>query len=107
MKTTIWLLTAFVSLPPSATGALVLAQTIVGEALCARCELKQTEKCQTAIREKADDAQSIYFTADNHLAQRLLPNVCKEAVKVTAIGAVRERKGQRQIILKDVWLGKP
>lgn len=110
MKT--WLLTLGTlallgSFPSSTAAALVLAKTIVGEALCAKCELKETEKCQTAIREKVGDVKTIYYATDNQVARKFHSKVCKDAVKVTAVGTVRERDGQQQITLKDIWLEKP
>lgn len=112
MKIRNWLLTLgtlalFSSFPSSTEAALVFAKTIAGEALCAKCELKETEKCQIAIREKAGDASIIYYATDNQIARTFFPKVCKEVVKVTAVGTVRERDGHRQITLKDIWPARP
>jgi hypothetical protein len=77
---------------------------IKGEALCAKCELKETEKCQTAIRVKDGDKTVIYYAKDNKVAQDFHKNICTTTAKVIATGEVKEADGKKHITLATIEL---
>lgn len=81
-------------------------KTIKGEALCAKCELKEADKCQTAIRVKEGDETVIYHAKDNKVASDFHKKICTEPVKVVATGAVKEVDGKKQITLSKIELDK-
>lgn len=96
---TLALLGAF---PSSTSAALEFIKSVKGDALCAKCELKETEKCQTAIRVQDGDKKVIYYATDNQVAQDFHAKVCKATMKVIATGTVRERNGRWQITLMEI-----
>jgi hypothetical protein len=77
-------------------------QTIKGEALCAKCELHETEKCQTAIRVKEDGKDVIYYAVNNDVAKKFHKTVCQSTAKVTATGTVKEKDGKKMITLTKI-----
>jgi hypothetical protein len=82
-------------------------QTIKGEALCAKCELHETDKCQTAIRVKVDGKDVIYYAVNNAVAKAFHGKVCKGPAKVTAVGTVEEKDGKKMITLTKIDLDAP
>ena len=109
MKTALSITTGLVllgSFPSSTVGDLVFAKTIQGESLCARCELKETEKCQTAIRVQEDKRQVVYYAEDNRVSRDFQAKVCESVKPVTATGTVRERGGKLLITLKEIAVVK-
>jgi spore maturation protein CgeB len=68
-------------------------QTIKGEALCAKCELHETDKCQTAIRVKEDGKDVVYYADNNDVAKKFHKSICQAPAKVTATGTVEEKDG--------------
>jgi hypothetical protein len=77
-------------------------QTIKGEAICAKCELHETEKCQTAIRTKVDGKDVIYYAVNNDVAKQFHKTICQGSAKVTATGTVTEKDGKKTIKLTKI-----
>src|ERR1019366_513152 len=66
-------------------------RTITGEAKCAKCMLKETDKCQTVIQVDNKKGKSVnYYLVSNDVSKAFHQNVCKEAKKVTATGTVKK-----------------
>lgn len=78
--------------------------TIKGTAVCAKCELHETEKCQTAIKVKEGDKEVIYYAANNEVAKAFHKNICQAPAKVTATGTVKEKDGKKYIKLTKIEL---
>ena len=49
------------------------SKKLYGEGLCAKCELKETDHCQTAIRVTEGDRKVVYYAKDNEVAKRSIP----------------------------------
>ena len=77
--------------------------TITGDGQCAKCSLKETEKCQNAI--KTADGKT-YYLDDNKVSKDFHDNVCKETKKVTATGTVKEVDGKMQLTASKIELTK-
>jgi Family of unknown function (DUF6370) len=81
--------------------------TITGEAKCAKCALKETDKCQNVIETtKADGTKVKYYVAKNELANDFHENVCKEPKKVKATGTVKEVDGKKQLTASKIELAQ-
>lgn len=75
--------------------------TLKGTALCAKCELHQTEKCQAALKVTEDGKDVIYYITGPE-AKDIHHEVCKapkENVEVT--GVVSEKDGQKWITTSE------
>jgi hypothetical protein len=77
--------------------------TITGDGQCAKCSLKETSKCQNAI--KTADGKTYYLT-DNKVSKSFHDEICKETKKVTATGSVKEVDGKMQLTAKKIELAK-
>jgi len=77
--------------------------TITGDGQCAKCSLKETSKCQNAI--KTADGKT-YYLADNKVSKDFHDEVCKETKKVTATGTVKEVNGKMELTASKIELAK-
>ncbi len=80
--------------------------TLTGEAKCAKCMLKEGDKCQTVIQVevKGNGKPVTYYLADNDVAKGFHEDVCKEAKKVTATGTDKKVKGKHEFTAKKIEL---
>lgn len=76
--------------------------TLTGEAKCAKCILKQSDKCQTVIQTEKDGKTVTYYVADNAIAKKFHEDVCTDAKKVTATGTVKKVNGKQEIELTKI-----
>ena len=82
-------------------------KTITGEAKCAKCMLKETDKCQTVIQVEAKNGKTIkYYLTDNDVSKAFHENVCTEAKKVTATGTVKKVEGKNELTVSKIALAK-
>jgi hypothetical protein len=85
-------------------------RTIKGEAMCAKCVLKEpdADKCQTVIQVENKKGKKInYYLADNDVAKDFHENVCKAAKKVVATGTVKKLdNGKLELTVTKIELAK-
>lgn len=79
-----------------------LAETLEGEATCAKCNLKLVEKCQFAITVEKDGKKETILAEQNDVAKKFHENICKDTVKVKVEGTVAEKDGKKFITLAKV-----
>jgi hypothetical protein len=73
--------------------------TVTGDGQCAKCSLKETKKCQNAI--KTEDGKT-YYVAENDVSKKFHSEICTETKKVTAIGTVKEVDGKPQLTVSKI-----
>ncbi len=71
--------------------------TITGKGTCAKCDLKEADKCQTVIQVEKDGKTVNYYLVHNKVSDDFHSNVCKAPEKVTATGKVKEVKGKWEL----------
>jgi len=82
-------------------------RTIKGEAKCAKCSLKESDKCQTVIQAEGKNGKMVtYYLADNEVAKGFHHNVCQEAKKVTATGTVKKVDGKEVLTVSKIETDK-
>ncbi len=82
----------------SAAADTAKERTIKGEAKCAKCSMKEGEKCQTVIQAENKSGKMItYYLADNEVAKDFHSKVCKGPAKATATGTVK-KDGDKMIL---------
>jgi len=81
-------------------------RTITGEAKCAKCMLKEGDKCQTVIQAEKNGKTVNYYLVDNDVSKAFHENVCKEAKKVTATGTVKKVEGKMEFTVSKIELAK-
>ena len=70
--------------------------TVKGKVMCAKCELKETSKCQTVVVVKEGDKEVTYYFQDKGAKESYHENVCgggKQEATVT--GVVMEKEGKK------------
>ena len=81
--------------------------TITGEAKCAKCMLKEGDKCQTVIQTEDKSGKPVtYYLTANDVSKAFHENVCKEAKKVTATGTVKKVDGKNELTVSKIELAK-
>jgi hypothetical protein len=82
-------------------------KTITGEAKCAKCALKESDKCQTVIQTEAKDGKKVtYYLVNNDVAKAFHDNVCSGPKKVTATGTVKKVHDKEEIEVTKIDLAK-
>lgn len=78
-------------------------RTIHGEAKCAKCTLKESDKCQTVIEAKNNSGQMVkYYVMNNDVAKKFHEQICENPKKVTAVGTVKRVDGKRELTLTKI-----
>jgi hypothetical protein len=80
--------------------------TVTGEGKCAKCSLKEADKCQNVIEAKEDGKTVKYYLAKNEVSNDFHDNICKESKKVTATGTVKEEDGKKVLTASKIELAK-
>ena len=82
-------------------------RTITGEAKCAKCALKQGDKCQTVIQVENKKGKTVtYYLTENDVSKEFHPKVCKETKKVTATGTVKKVDGKNEFTVSKIDVAK-
>lgn len=76
--------------------------TVTGEGKCAKCAMKETEKCQNVIEAKEDGKAVKYYLVQNKVSTDFHGNVCQKTKKVTAKGTVKEVKGKKEFTATEI-----
>ena len=82
--------------------ALVLAvradeeKTLKGTITCAKCDLKQADKCHTVIKVKEGDEEVVYWF-DDASHKKNHKTICQEPKEGTVTGTV-SKKGDKHIV---------
>lgn len=72
--------------------------TLKGEMTCAKCDLKETTKCQNALKVTEDGKEVTYLLADNAVSKNFHKQVCKAPKNnVSVTGTVTEKDGKKII----------
>ncbi len=62
-------------------------RTIKGEGKCAKCSMKEADKCQNVVEVEAKNGKKVkYYIVENDISKDFHKNICKENKKVTATG---------------------
>src|SRR2546425_8079698 len=80
--------------------------TIKGDAKCAKCALKEADKCQTVIQAKEDGKTVTYYLTKNEVSNDFHDNICKAPKKVTATGTVKEVDGKKELTATKIKLAE-
>ena len=112
MKRTSFILAGAISLFILALALPALAEdkdkeiTITGDSMCAKCALKETEKCQNVIQVEKDGKKTTYYMVKNEVNDKFHENVCKETKKATATGTSKKVYGKLQFTATKIEIAK-
>jgi hypothetical protein len=80
--------------------------TITGMGKCAKCSLKEADKCQNVIETKEDGKTVKYYLTKNETSNDFHDNICKAPKKVTATGTVKEVDGKKELTASNIKLAE-
>ena len=108
MKKSVLLVATVAAFVLAATSTRALADeiTVTGEGKCAKCVLKETEKCQNAIQTTKDGKAVTYYVVQNEVSKKFNENLCTEGKKVTATGTVKEVGGKKEFTATKIELAQ-
>ncbi len=74
-------------------------QKLEGEALCAKCQLKEADKCRAAVQIKTADGKTETYLSElnDEKSKELHSEICKGAKPATVEGTVTEKDGKKVI----------
>lgn len=105
-----WISTAIAAVALLAFSTSAFAEdkeiTLKGEAKCAKCALKQSDKCQTVIQAEKNGKTVTYYLTSNDTAKGFHKNVCSDTKKVTAKGTVKEEDGKKMLTVSKIEVDK-
>lgn len=84
--------------------AIAAEKTIKGKAECAKCTLKETKQCQTAVKVEEGGKTVTYYLTQNAAAKKFHKNICpagsSKEVKVT--GDAKKVDGKNVLEAKTI-----
>jgi len=79
--------------------------TLKGKVTCAKCELKQADKCTTVIVVKEKDKDVVYlFDADGH--KKYHDDICTKGKNGSVTGTVSDKDGKKTVKVNKVEYDK-
>jgi len=82
--------------------------TLTGTMTCAKCDLKQSDKCQSVLIVGEGDEKTTYYLADNEVNKENHKHVCMKAVDgVKITGTVSENdEGKKMLTASKIEMPK-
>jgi hypothetical protein len=80
--------------------------TLSGEGKCAKCALKETDKCQNVIEVTKGDKKTKYYLTQNDISKNFHGDLCHGPQKVTATGTVKTVDGKKEFTVSKIELAK-
>jgi hypothetical protein len=71
--------------------------TLKGTIVCAKCKLKETDKCTTAIQVKEGDKEVTYYLDDKGRTEEYHEKICTGPAKGSVTGVVSEKDKKKYI----------
>jgi hypothetical protein len=76
--------------------------TLTGKGTCAKCGLKQADKCQNALQVEKDGKTTTYLIEQNDISKAFHKEVCTETKTVKATGVVSEKDGKKILTVSKI-----
>ncbi|MBI3853190.1 MAG: hypothetical protein HY298_23315 [Verrucomicrobia bacterium] len=80
--------------------------TLNGEGKCAKCALKETDKCQNAIQVEKDGKKTTYYLVQNDVSKKFHENLCKESKKISVTGTCKKVGDKLEVTATKIELAK-
>jgi hypothetical protein len=75
--------------------------TLKGTITCAKCDLKEADKCHTVIKVSEDGKDVVYYF-DDAGSKKYHKKICQEAKKGEVTGTVSEKDGKKVVKVEKV-----
>ncbi|MBM3876488.1 MAG: hypothetical protein FJ386_07195 [Verrucomicrobia bacterium] len=80
--------------------------TITGKGCCAKCCLKETDKCQNAVTVEKDGKKTTYYLVENSVSSAFHKEICKEIKPVKVTGTCEKKDGRLLVTASKIELAK-
>lgn len=97
MKASIFAVVLSMFLGFMVSGAQAADVTLKGEMMCAKCALKEAEKCQNVLKVTEGGKETKYYIVHNEIAKKNHGKVCGGTAKATVTGTVKEEGGKKTV----------
>ena len=74
--------------------------TLTGTGCCAKCELKQADSCQNALK----SGDLVYLLEHNAVSKAFHKNLCSGTKAITAVGSVKDVDGNKVLVATKISL---
>lgn len=75
--------------------------TVSGEGKCAKCALKQSDKCQNVVEVKKGDKTTVYYLK-GEASDKFHKQICGDTKHVVVKGEVSEADGKKWITVAEI-----
>jgi hypothetical protein len=79
---------------------------LTGEGKCAKCQLKETDKCQNVIQTQEDGKTVTYYLEQNKVSKNFHESLCENPRKITVTGLVKDESGKKILTPSKIKLAK-
>lgn len=86
--------------PNQATAAGGKTITLKGKGMCAKCCLKEGDKCQNVVQVDRKGKKTNYYLADNDVSKDLHGSICKKVQNVEVKG-VCKKEGDKLVVTAE------
>ena len=77
--------------------------TVTGNAVCAKCFLHESDKCQTVIQAQVAGKAVNYYLTENDVSKAFHKNICTgPGEQVTATGTIKEKDGKEMLTVSKI-----
>lgn len=76
--------------------------TLKGQMMCAKCALKESDKCQNVLKVSEGGKETAYLIAKNDVAKKAHSKVCGGAAGATVKGTVGEEGGKKLLTASEI-----
>jgi len=76
-------------------------KTLKGTITCAKCDLKEADKCATVIKVKEDGKDVVYYF-DKAAHGKHHKKICTDPTEGTVVGKTSEKDGKKIVTVKSV-----
>jgi hypothetical protein len=76
--------------------------TLKGTMMCAKCALKETDKCQNVLKVTEGGKETAYYLVHNDVAKKNHGPVCSGTANATVKGSVAEEGGKKTLTASEI-----
>lgn len=76
--------------------------TLVGTVQCAKCDLSQTDSCQSVLAVKRGEKDEIYYVTANVASKAFQDGTCSGMPKIKVTGVVKETAEKKEITASKI-----
>ena len=84
------------------SGAQAADVTLKGEMMCAKCALKEADKCQNVLKVTEGGKDTKYYIVHDEVSKKSHGKVCSGPAKATVKGTVKDEGGKKTVTATEI-----